>query len=142
LFAVPIPPDNVWPQLVRERFSFLVREHGYAAPVATVYPRCFNSGFAREPLNVSVASEHYEPPVIYVTRREPFASLSVFEVIALLEPAYADERPRTPRSGISNDEFAAWLDYYASFAERHARALFEEPDELFAQVAGLRARKA
>jgi len=137
----PGAQDEVWPGIVSRRFALLERVHGYAAPVATVASRSFSLRYAREPLGVTFASEHYEPPIVFVTRREPYASLTVHEAIEVLEPEYAKEAPVTPRSAISNDDFAGWIDYYASFAERHARALFEEPEELFAQVATLRERR-
>jgi len=106
----------------RERFDFLVREHGYAEPqVSVVPPECVVE-YPKDGGHVQIGTEYGGVP--YVSARfagwEPFG---LHEYMEELDPAYAAERPKAHGNVLSGEEMAAALDHEAAYLRRHAGAV-------------------
>ncbi|MBI2897464.1 MAG: hypothetical protein HYY06_28150 [Deltaproteobacteria bacterium] len=128
-------------QLVRERFGFLERDHGFAAPVVHGDEVSLCIAFAGDGINVSFGSDRSEPPIVSVTVLEPCASFTLAEAIELVDPDHLATRPRTRASALSDADFASWLDHYAGFLSRHAREVLIDAASLAARLAERRARE-
>lgn len=116
----------------RERWSFLVRDHGFAdAKIAIQPPSCMVT-FARDGDWVRTASEYAGKPwvVIKAGEGEPFG-LDV--IIAELDPAYAESKPVPARDVLTDEEMRAVVAYQAAFVERHAKAILSGDPALLAR---------
>ena len=106
----------------RERFDFLVGEHGYAEPqVSVVPPECVVE-YAKDGGHVQIGTEYGGVPYVSVRFAgwEPFG---LHEYMEELDPAYAAERPKAQGNVLSDEQMAAALDHEATYLRRHAGAV-------------------
>ncbi|MFS8064799.1 MAG: hypothetical protein ACMG6S_00380 [Byssovorax sp.] len=122
----------------RERFAFLVRDHGYAEPVVRVVPPDAVVTFTKGDSFVRISSEYAGAPwvVVKAWEGEPYG---LHVIIAELDPDYAKQEPVPAGTILTNDEHRALIAYYATFLQQHAsRVLSADP----ALVARFHAREA
>jgi hypothetical protein len=130
--------DRGFVDTVRERFAFLVRDHGYApAEVRSVLPDTMVT-FTKGDSFVRVSSEYGGVPWVVVKAwdGEPYG---LHVIIAELDPGYAAQKPVAERSILTDDELRAVIAYQASFLEQHASAVLHADPAL---VARFHAREA
>ena len=123
---------------VRDRFGFLVRDHGYAPAEARTVPPDTMVTFTRGDSFVRVSSEYGGVPWVVVKAwdGEPYG---LHVIIAELDPSYAAQKPVAARSILTDDELRAVIAYQASFVEQHARVVLHADPAL---VARFHAREA
>jgi len=126
----------------KERFSFLVGEHGFEEPKVLVAPPDCLVTYTKGESFVRIATEYGGKPFIAVKvdGHEPFG---LHVIIDELEPAYAEKAPSAERDLLREDELAAFLDYDAAFVRAHIGELLGAGADLFQrlkarEVAGLR----
>jgi hypothetical protein len=122
----------------RERFAFLVRDHGYAEPVVRVVPPSALVTFTKGDSFVRIAIEYGSAPwvVMKAWEGEPYG---LHVIIAELDPDYAKQKPVPAGSTLTDDELRALIAYYATFLEQHASAVLGAGPAL---VARFHAREA
>ena len=111
----------------RERFAFLVRDHGYAEPVVRVVPPSALVTFTKGDSFVRIATEYGSAPwvVMKAWEGEPYG---LHVIIAELDPAYAEQKPAPAGSTLTEGELRALVAYYATFLEQHvSRVLGADP---------------
>ncbi len=122
----------------QERFAFLVRDHGYAAPVVSIDPPDAVVTFAKGDSFVRISSEYSAVPEVLVKawNGEPYG---LHVIIAELDPDYAKQKPVPAKSTFTDDEHRAMVAYQATFLERHASTVLHADPAL---VARFHAREA
>lgn len=122
----------------RERFAFLVRDHGYAEPVVRVVPPDAVVTFTRGDSFVRISSEYAGAPwvVVKAWEGEPYG---LHVIIAELDPDYAKQEPVPAGTILTHDEHRAGVDYYARFLEQRASTVLGAGPAL---VARFHAREA
>jgi hypothetical protein len=116
----------------RERFAFLARDHGFAAPTVTVAPPDALVTFTKGADFVRIASEYGGAPwaVVKAGEGEPYG---LHVIIAELDPAYAGEAPVAAAKILTPDEMRAAIAYLARFLEAHAGEVLRGDPALLAR---------
>jgi hypothetical protein len=122
----------------RERFAFLVRDHGYAEPVVRVVPPDAVVTFTKGDSFVRISSEYAGAPwvVVKAWEGEPYG---LHVIIAEIDPDYAKQKPVPAGAILTDDEHRALVAYYATFLEQHASTVLSADPAL---VARFHAREA
>jgi hypothetical protein len=116
----------------RERFAFLVREHGYAEPEVRVVPPDALVTFTMGDSFVRIAIEYSGAPwvVVKAWEGEPYG---LYVIIAELDPDYAKQKPVPAGSLLTDDEIRAMIEHYARFLEEHAGTVLHADPALVAR---------
>ena len=124
--------DRGFLDAARDRFAFLVRDHGYAEPVVEVVPPDSVVTFTRGDSFVRISIEYGGPPSVVVKawEGEPYG---LHVIIAELEPGYAKQKPVHAGAILTDDELRALVDYYGRFLEQHASTVLHADPALVAR---------
>jgi hypothetical protein len=117
---------------VRERFMFLVRDHGFADPVVDVAPPDAVVTFTKGDEFVRISSEYGGAPWVVVKAWEG-APFGLHVILAELDPTCADRKPVPAGSALTDDEIRALVDYWAELLEAHASAVLHADPALVAR---------
>ena len=119
-------------EAARERFAFLVRDHGYAEPVVSVVPPDAVVTFTKGDSFVRLSSEYDGAPwvVVKAWEGEPYG---LHVIIAELDPGYAAQKPVPAGSTLTDEEMRALVEYHARFLEQHARPVLHADPALVAR---------
>jgi hypothetical protein len=116
----------------RERFAFLVREHGYAEPTVAVVPPDAVITFTKGADFVRIASEYHGPPWV-VVQAGAGERYGLHVIIAELDPSYASKAPVPAAKDLTDDEMRAAVAYFAAFVEAHAGEVLRGDPALLAR---------
>ena len=106
----------------RERFAFLVRDHGFAEPVVKIAPPSAMVVFSRGDDLVRIECEYMGEPFTSVRVGEA-APVGLVTLIAEIELAYVAKRPVPAGSVLTPGELRAAVAYDSTFVARHPEIL-------------------
>ena len=115
------PPDPCvsFVEACRQRFDFLVAEHGFAPPIATSYARECSVLYRRDDRSLYLHGDiGYQPSVILALVNTTL-SMGFHEIVSACDGPRWNRRPSTDPSLFSTDQLGAWLDFYRDYFVDH-----------------------